>query len=317
MANRFDIHPELVQGLNRLDVSETLNLRRALEHVRAQTYDKKYPEFKGRSFVPVDNSVPTGAASVAFDNYVSVGEAAITSDYGTEAPTVGASSDSASQLIRGIQTKYSFSLQELRAASHAGSELPTRKANYARRAIEQVHDTVLLLGDTTWGLTGLFLLSGTNTYTVPSGAAGSQAWANKTSDEVLVDLNGIVNRGINQTNGVEVPDTIGMPATALQYIKSTRMGDGIDGTIYDFFMKTNTHITSIIDSIKLESNAGWTGRRMLAYKKSADALAGVIPQEFEQLAPQHSGFMSTTFCHSRTGGVQLFLPLSVTYGDQI
>lgn len=319
MPPRYDIHPALIQGLNRLDASESLNLRRALEHVRAKTYDKKFPQFKGRLLVPVDNSVDTADTSVAFDSYTEVGKAEITGDYGTEAPSVNASASSAAQLIRGIQTKYAFNLQELRAASRAGTGLPVRKANAARRAIEQVHDRVMLLGDTTWGLNGLFTLSGTNTYTVPLGAGGSAAWATKTSDEVLADLNGIVNQGINDTNEVETFDTIVMPITAKQYITDTRMGDGIDGTILDFFLKSHEGRISVESSLKLQAApaAEWTGRRMVCYRKDSDALVAVIPQEFEQLAPQTVGMVTTTYCHSRTGGVQVFLPKSITYGDEI
>lgn len=317
MPPRYDIHPELLQGLHRLDASETLNLRRALEHVRVQTYDKKYPQFKGRLLVPIDNSVPVGAASVAFDSYEDVGEAQITGDYGTDAPTVGTSSSSASQLIRGIKVKYAFSIQELAAAAMSpNAKLPVRKANAARRAIEQVHDRVMLLGDTLWGFTGLFLLSGANTYTVPLGADASKSWDVKTSDEILADLNGIIDRGINETNEVERPNALVLAPTAHQIIETTRMGDGIDGTILDFFRKTRTEITTIETSLKLESNAGWTGRRMMAYQKDPDALQAVIPQEFTQLAPQNAGYMTTIFCHSRLGGVQNFVPKAVTYGDE-
>lgn len=315
---RYDIHPGL-ETLQRLDASESLNLRKALQHVRARTYDKKFPEFKGRSLVPVDNSVDTADTSVAFDSYTEVGEAEITGDYGTEAPSVDTFATTEAQLIRGIMAKYVFNIQELRAATKANSRLPVRKANAARRAIEQVHDRVMLLGDAKWGLSGLFTLSGTNTYTVPLGVGGSKAWATKTSDEVLADLNGIFNQGVNDTNEVETFDTIVMPITAKQYIMDTRMGDGIDGTILDFFLKSHEGRISVETSLKLQSApaAEWTGRRMVCYRKDIDALAAVIPQEFEQFAPQTVGMVTQTIVHSRLGGVQVFFPKSITYGDEI
>lgn len=313
---RFDIHPGL-ESLRRLDASESLNLRKALQHVRAKTYDKKFPQFKGRMLIPVDNSVDTADTSVAFDSYTEVGQAEITSDYGTEAPSVDAFSSTEAQLIRGIQTKYSFNIQELRAATKANTRLPDRKATAARRAIEQIQDTVMLLGDTKWGLNGFFTLSGTNTYTVPNGVGGSAAWATKTSDEVLADLNGIVNQGVNDTNEVETFDTIVMPITAKQYITDTRMGDGIDGTILEFFLKSHEGRISVETSLKLQSNSAWTGRRMVCYRKDPDVLVAVIPQEFEQFAPQTVGMVTRTLCHARTGGVQVFLPKAITYGDEI
>jgi hypothetical protein len=307
---RFD-HPDL-----HLDASENLNLRRALEHVRAKTYDKQFPEFKARKFVPIDNEVNTGAESVAFDTYEEVGDAEMTADYSTDAPVVNVKASSQSQLIRGMQSSYAYSLQELRAAAMSGSRLSERKANAARRAIEQRHETILLLGDSNWGLSGLFNLASTSTYTVPVGDAGSKGWATKTPDEILTDMFGMENAIIEGTNEVEQPDTLILPLTAYNDVKTRRMGDGIDGTVLQFFLKNAQAISMVESSTKLQSNAAWTGRRMVAYRRDKDKLAGVIPQEFEQLAPQISGMVTKIVCHSRTGGVELYYPKSVCYGDE-
>lgn len=296
------------------DSSENLNLRRALEVVRAKTYDKQFPEFKGRSLVPIDNSVHNGAESTAFDSYEEVGEADMIADYSKDAPSVDAKASSESNLIKGMAAKYSYSLQELRAAALSGSGLQQRKANAARRAIEQRHDQILLLGYSIWGLKGLFTLSGTTTFTVTTGSAGT-SWAVKTSDEILADMFGMEDAIVEGTNEVELPDTLVLPLTAFNQVKTMRMGDGIDGTVLQFFLKHAAHIKRVESSTKLQSNSAWTGRRMVAYKADPDKLQGVIPQEFEQLAPQVDGLVTKVVCHSRTGGIELYYPKSVCYGD--
>jgi hypothetical protein len=305
---RFD-HPDL-----RLDAPQSLNLRRALEHVRSRTYDVEFAALKGRSFLPTDNEVNTGDESVAFDTYENVGEAAFTTDYATDAPSAGVKASSEAQLIRGMQTHYGYSLQELRAAAKSGSGLVERKAVAARRAIEQLHDTTMLLGDTAWGLKGLFTLNTSLTYTIATGAAGT-LWTAKTPDEILADMFGMENKIIETTLEVENPNTLILPLTAYNYIKTKRMGDGIDGTVLQFFLANATSITSVETSTKLQSNSGWTGRRMIAYDRSPETQVYVEPQPFEQLSPQVDGARTKIICLSRTAGVQVFRPKSIVYGD--
>ena len=172
----------------RLDAAGSLNLRRALEHVREKTYDILFPNFKGRQFVPVNNSVDNATESVAFDTYEMLGEADIITDYANDLPSVDAKASSASQLVRAFGAKYGYSIQELRAAAKSGSGLPTRKASASRRVIEQRHNQILTVGWSPHGLSGLFNQSNTQTYTVPTGDTSSKSWDNKTADEILEDM---------------------------------------------------------------------------------------------------------------------------------
>jgi len=301
----------------RLDAVQTVNLRRALEHVRTQTYDKHYPDMKGRIFVPTDNSVPTGAESVVYDSYEELGEAEITTSYADDAPMVDVRADSTVLRIRGMQTKYGYTLQELRAAAMSGSGLIPRKAFAARKVIEQKHNKIILLGDARWGLKGLFNLADTCVYTVVAGATSSKAWASKPPLEILADLFAMENTISTVTEDAEHPDTLILPLSRHKLIKQTPMGDGLPGTILQFFMNNSDHIKTVLNSTELESNSLWTGRRMVAYERDAEYVQYVGPQPFEQLMPEHSGMRTTTVCHSRTGGVQATYSKSIWYGAEI
>ena len=301
----------------RLDAAQTINLRNALQAVRNKTYDKHYPDLKGRIFCPVDNSVPTGAESVIYDSYEELGEAEITTSYADDAPLVDIRADSTVLRIRGMQTKYVYTLQELRGAAMTGSGLIPRKGFAARKAMEQKHNKIILLGDSRWQLLGMFNQPNTVTYTTVPGVKASKDWELKAPLEILADLFGMENSIALATEDAEHPDTLILPLSRLKIIRQTPMGDGLAGTILSFFLQHSDHIKTVHSSTELESNAGWTGRRMMAYRKDSEYLQYVEPQPFEQLPLETRSMRFTTVCHSRTGGVQVLYPKSICYGDEI
>jgi hypothetical protein len=299
----------------RYDASENIFARRELENVRAKAFDVKYPEFKARRLIPIDHSVHTGAETTTFYTMDEFGQAKVGGGYQTEAPRVDVSLTDATLRIRPLTAAYGYSLQEIRNAMFSGRSLPQMKANASRRIIEQGFDQILLLGDSNWGLSGLFTLSGTTTHTPANGALGSPLWSLKTADEMVADLHGVVNQIVTDTLDVEHPNTLILPLTAWNTANETRMGDGSDATVLTYFLRTSPHVTEVESSTQLESNAAWTGRRMVAYTKSPDHLQGVIPQEYEQLPPEPRGFETVVNCHARCGGVEVYYPKSVGYAD--
>lgn len=298
-----------------LDASENAFLRRELEHVRAETYEIDYPDNEGRLLVPIDHSVPTGAEIVTFNTLQGVGQSRVGGGYSNEAPRVDVKISDESQRIIPIVASYGYSFQEVRNSMMSGRSLPMLRAQTARDVIEQDMSQLLLLGNTAEGMSGLFTLSNTCTYTVANGALGSALWANKTSLEKVADLHAMGNQIITDTLKIERPDTLVLPLTAFNHVNQTPMGDGNNKTILAYFLENDVNIKSVESSVELESNSAWTGRRMMAYKKDKSKLQGVIPQEFEQFAPQQRGFETIVNCHARYGGIELYKPKSVCYGD--
>ena len=155
-------------------------------------------------------------------------------------------------------------------------------------------------------------------HSTPNGGAGTKTWETKTPDEIVADLNGIANKVVADSKGVENPDTIILPITSYNVAATKRMGDGSDVTALRHFLSTSPYIKNVETSFRLESYAaGWTGKRMVCYRKDPNKLEGLVPQEFEQMSPQFNGFAVKTLCHMRCGGVVLYFPKSVAYGDGI
>lgn len=316
VASRMDAQNEHYY-FDRMDAAESIFFSRQLEHIRAGVFDKKYAVLKGRGFVPLNTEVNPGASTFTYRVYDEVGMAVIISDYSKTFPRADVSGTEVTSVIRGIGDSYGYSIMEGRASMMAGVALPQRKANAARKAIEQKLDTVIQTGDTANSLGGLLNITNAIAYTVPNGAAGSATWALKTPDEIVADLHGIVSNMVTVTKEIEQPDSMILPVASYQLIATKRMGDGSDITILKHFLETSPYIKTVSSWYACDTAGGSSSKRMVIYRKDPDVLELIIPQEFEQFLPEQRGAEVLTLCHLRTGGVVCYFPLAVSYGDGI
>lgn len=300
-----------------LDAGENAFLRRQLEYIRPMLYEVKYPGFKGRELVPIDYSVNAGAETTSYDAVDGVGQAQVGGGYDNVPPRVDILSKHFSQRILPIFDAYGWSMQEVRAAMFSGRNTMALKGKVARQAIEQKIDQVLLLGETGWGLRGLFTLQGTLTSPPAAGDAATQWGPLKTSAEITKDINTMLNLVVTASNEVHRPTTLVLPLSAYQYLNDTNINTTSNTSILEHFMDRNAYITEVETSIHLEAapNSEWSGRRAMAYTKDSSMLQGVIPQDFEQLAPQVVNYETVVNCHARIGGIELYYPKSVVYMD--
>ncbi len=309
----------LSYNLPRMDAAENVFFARELEQVRARSYDVLYAEKKSRMLLPVDHSIDPGVENVTFTTFNRFGVAKFISNYATDFPRADVSGVQATQAIKSLGASYGYSIQEIRAARFANKPLEQRKANAARQAIEDKIDSIGAVGDTANGLPGLLTLSSTGSYTVPNGASGTATWATKTSLEILKDLNGIVNGMIVATLEVEKPDTMILPIAQYADISTRPMFavGGSDVTILEFFLRNTPYIKQVVSWDKCRGAGTSSTDRMVIYRRDPDALSFIISQEFEQFPPEPKGMTYQMACHARVGGVQVFYPLSISYGDGI
>jgi hypothetical protein len=187
----------------------------------------------------------------------------------------------------------------------------------ARRIMEQKIDLLIQTGDAAYGMKGLLNQSGTNTYVVPNGGLGSPLWVNKTSDEILTDLNAMANAPSNATNGIEYPDTMVLPIAQYDLISQKPRSSTSDTTIKEFFLGNSPYIKEIIPwwPCKTAGAAGVT--RAVTYRRDLEALWYYMPQEFQAMAPQLRNLEYIVPCTADFGGVHVRLPKSITYADGI
>jgi hypothetical protein len=300
-----------------LDASESVFLQRQLEQVMSKTYDIEYAALKFRQFIPVDSSLPSGTKSFSYKVFDMVGQAKMIASYADDAPRADAFGKEQFGVIRAFAAAYGYSVLEVKAGARTGTDLEQRKANAARRAIEEKHSSVALSGDTTFNLLGLNNQPNATVYSVPNGAGGTAPFSAKTADEILADMFGIGEAVMSATKNTHIPNTLLMPQAQYNLITRKRLGTTDGRTVLEQFLATNRYITTVEPWDDLKSAGTSSTDRMVCYEKNPDVLALIIPNDFQQLPPQTRNYEVVVNCLAETGGVVAYYPLALAYGDGI
>ena len=306
----------LLTGAYRADALETIFIARELVSVETAVYEKKYPEFKGRSLVP-KKALPEGATFASYTEQDEYGSARIISSGADDLPRAEVSRAETLVQIYTVANSYAYTTMELKKAAFARMSLDAAIAMAARRIMEQKIDSLLQTGDAAYGMKGLLNQTGTNTYVVPNGGLGSPLWTQKTSDEILTDLNAMANAASNATNGIEYPDVLVLPIDKYDLISQKPRSSTSDTTVKEFFLGNSQYIKEIIPWWPCKTAGTGGVSRAVAYRRDIEALWYYMPQEFQAMAPQIQKLEYLIPCTADYGGVHVRLPKSVTYADGI
>jgi len=310
----------LIQMLGHADANETATFSRQLEHIMVQTYDVKYPELKARSLIPVDGSVPTGAESFTFRGFDQIGEAKEIANYATDFPNAEVQGAEVTQKIVGIGVSYTYTLQDMRRAQMAGLPLEARKAAAARRVAENKLEKIAAVG-TDSGIKGLTNAANILAVTTTTGAA-TNYWAagGKTPKEILADVNKMQSTIFTTSKGVHMPDTLVLDTAGYSWVATTPVN------VADATIQSNTSILNYILQMspwlktieywpRLDTAGASSKARIMMFERRPENFGLVIPQDFEQFAPQQSNLAFRVPCHMRCGGVSVHYPKSIAYMD--
>lgn len=302
----------------RLDANESAFFKRELEVVKSATYDVKFKQNKAFSLFPISSEGGAAAAEITWRQFTRVGVAKMVSDYANDFPRVDIYGVEYSVKPKGIGAAYGYSIEEIRRAQMAGLPLETRRAETARRAIEDKLNYIAFNGDSATNLVGFINYSGISEYTVASGGTGgTKTWSTKTADQILADMHGIVNGVVAATNGIEQPDTMLMPLAQYNLISTKRLGDGSDETVMSYFMKTSPYIKRIEWVTELKTAGSGSTARIMVYPNDPSHLTWEIPLMFEQYEADKKGMTYEIPCYSKTAGMIIYYPSSVAYADGV
>ena len=305
------------------DSNESMFLQRQLDYIKQQTYDIKYAELKSRKLIPVSSEADPGAENIFYRQYDQSGIAKIISNYADDLPDADVTGKEFSTPVRTLGASYKYNIQEMRAAVYGNVPLEQRRANAARRAIAQKENGLAFLGDANSGLVGFFTAPNVTSVTIPATGSGTTTqWVNKTPDQILFDMNLVANTVVSVSLGVENPDTMLLPLSQFNYVASTARSDFSDKTILNYFLENNPYIKQVewVNELK---GAGASGSgagpydRMYAYRRSPEVLTMEIPSDFEQLELEIRNLVYKVPCIERFGGILVYYPLAIAFGDGI
>ena len=296
---------------------------RELDYVKSQSYDVEYPELTALSLFPMSSEVDPGAETVTYYSYDKVGLAKIISNYATDLPRADVKGKPTTAIIKSLGASYGYSIQEMRASAMAGKSLDTRKAESARYQIDYLNNKIAWCGDEETGLRGV-LSKDTDVplYVLANGAKGSTKWSEKTEDEILADINGMLKQMARTTKKVEKPDTLGLPSEAYLELQGRRI-EGTATTVLSYIQENLKDIKEIVscpeldpDSVDTNPYAKETDGQgvMLLFKNDARKLTVENPLPFMQYPVQTEGLEMVVPCEARTAGVLIYYPMSLLIG---
>lgn len=304
-----------IEASGRFDANESVFFARQLEYVKAKTYDIKRAPLNAMRLFPVSTETPEGATTITYRQYDSVGMAKIVANYANDLPRADVTGKEFTSPIRSIANAYGYNTQEIRSAMFAGVPLNAKKATSVTRAQEELVNQLAFAGDADHGLPGL--LTNTNIPEVTLAADGtgaSKAFATKTADKIVRDVNSVINKVLTQSKGVHRANQVWMPLEQYALLATTQNSTTSDTTILDFLRQVNPGVT--FEAVIELDGAGASGAdRMIALENSIDNWQLEIPMMARQYAPQQQGLEFVVPVESRYGGTIIEYPLAFAYCD--
>ena len=288
---------------------------RELDFIKSQTYDVLYPELTAIANFPQSSEVDPGSETVTYYSYEKTGFAKIIQNYATDLPRADVKGKPTTVPIRALGASYGYSIQEMRASRLAGKSLDVRKGESARYAIEREINRIAWAGDES-GLVGV--LSPDNNvplYVLPNNAAGSTRWVDKSAEEILEDVKGMIAGVATSTMDVERPDTLALPSDAFLHIAHTPLNPLSNYTILKWILENIPDLKKIIRVPELNGNSGVTpypgeGVAFL-YTNDPQKFTIETPMPFYQHPVQPKGLEFEVPCEARVGGAMIYYPLSM------
>lgn len=292
---------------------------RELDHILARTWEVKYADLIYRDLFPVSFEANPGAKTITYQVFDQVGKAAIIADYAQDLPRCDVSGKEVTKKIQTLGTSFAYYYKEMLSARMAGLPLEQRRANAARRAIEECMNHIVWFGDADAELPGLLDNTDIPSDTVATGVGGF-TWAEKTPDEILLDLNTAFGTMFNDTLKVHRATKVLVPVLQWNYLFSTPRAAGSDMTIGSWIVANSPFLSSPADIIpvnELDGAGEDDADLFVIYNPSPENLQIHIPQDITFHDPQDNVLAKVINVTAEFGGLHIYHPTSIAFWDGI
>lgn len=308
----------------RLDANYTVILARELLFVRAAVERILYDELRGGQYVPTE-SHPRGMESYTTRKTDEHGEAKASHDLAGDSPRVDVSQDEDTpKAYANVRASYAYSIDELEKAATAGIPLPRWKAEACAMAIARKIDSILRVGDSALGMTGLF-----NNALIPVITMSFGEWLTATVAEIRADFAEFEQAIITNTRQNHPKNGYGLllPTAYDGKLITTPVGTAIEGPSIKNWLLQNSRLVKQIEGwVKLDDASGadtavsddpmgilyplGAGGSMVADPR-AFFMPVAIP--YEESPAEVRGYEWITNARSRVGGVETRQPKFSAY----
>jgi len=298
-------------------------------HVESGVYRVQYGDIQYPDLVPVDTSAHPWAKTVTFYSMDKIGAAEFISGHGDDIPMVDVSMSQFESGVHMAGIGYGWGIEEVNQAMMLGINLSNEKAMAARRAYEEMTDSLLMKGQRPDGnsakdaqFNGLINYPGITTVAAPNGASASPLWVNKTADEILSDVNNLLAGVWIDSQNVELADTLLLSEASYLALANTRI-PYTNMTLLKYVMENNILKMRFgrdltIRAVRgLETAGAGSTKRVVAYRRSPEVLKAHVPMPLRFLPVQVRNLRYVVPGIFRLGGLDIRREGGVRYLDNV
>lgn len=319
----FQRNVQLIERSLRTDANGTALLARDLLFLRPEFERRVYSRLRVAEFVPVDMSVPRGAATVATRMIDQTGKAKITHLLAGDSPRVDVSvTEDVGKLVN-ITAAYAYSVEDLERAAYARMPLQREKAQAAADAMARALDKIGRSGTVSdpegdIGLRGLFNSPHVTLHTLTNGE-----WLTATAAEILADLAELEALMISQSaDTITGPVSLLLPTTYERRLRTLSLGTASDRTVAEHFLANAAVVKSItryeaLDAAVTPDVVATDGPQAVLVEVSPEVLKWPVPISYEELPPEIRGYEWIVNCRARCGGVEMRRPFRALYAQNL
>jgi hypothetical protein len=284
---------------------------RQLDYIKAKVYERRFPEIQANVLVPDASDVPEYVEEFTVKVYDLVGMAKVIANYADDLPRADTRASSVKVRVKTLGDSYGFSVMEVRASRATGEGLEQRKATAARRAIELKLANIKMVGDSIFGIIGLFTHPNLPEMVLPH----SGSWATLSGPDIYENLIALWDAYDIQTQGVHRPNFLALAPTAYRNAMTKFMLDN-NPTVTPLqqfkLLFPEIEIRSITEMAGIKPVNGQPNADLaLLYERDVDNLSHQYIMPFTQLPPEARNLEFVVNCIARTAGVQLWYPLAL------
>lgn len=306
----------------KFDANEVAFLELQLEAMRQKELEIEYALPKAMSFVPVKSDVPAGAESFAYFELDRRGEADWIANGANDVPFAEVEGAKQSSPLHRMAIGYRYTFDDIKAAQLAGMPIDQKRRRAARDALNRKIDDVIAFGDSLVGFSGL-----ANHPNVPNedaaapGTGADKSWQgpDKTTLEILADMNALINKIPDQTKDLHEANVLLLPSTLYRFVKNKPLSsDGNNSdSILNAFMQQNPGVR-VMPWEKLElADALGTGPRAIAFEMDPDNAEFVVADPIAEDPIERKGRSYEVAMTAKVGGLVMYRPLAFAYQDDI
>jgi hypothetical protein len=240
----------------------------------------------------------------------------------TAIPGVSVDGKKVVQALRLLGREVSYTSVELERSSNTQQPIDVQKVNGLNLLYNMNIDQMVYIGSSDVGATGLANNANVTSAVAAAGLSGSTAWAGKTPDEMLADVNTALTNAWAASGYAVCPDSVIIPPSNFSLISSQKVSSAGNVSVLKF-LKENS-IALNINGKELNINpvkwlpglgSGSTGR-MVTYTNSEDRVRyPMVPIRRE--TPYYQGIRFAAPYIWMLGEMEFVYPETVYYTDGI